>query len=200
MEMYLTVGDDGKATIELVGEDGRVISRQVLNYGLDKIGKRVWLAPELLFEIDAAAETARLQVSTQDRYGRSEAISSVEVILLALGRNEINPPVIDQEPYIIRQPEPDTVVGGGLLVIHGLARPVNDSPVHIDLVNEQNVVISTKQLIVPPPTGPLSHTPFTVEIPYHVDGPTPIRLVIRQEGSRIAGTVALTSQLIRLDP
>jgi hypothetical protein len=200
MEMYLTVGGDGKATIELIGEDGRVIAHQTKNYGLDHIGKRVWLAPELPFEIEAAAETARLQVSTQDLYGRMEALSSVDIVLLAVGRSEINPQVTDQEPYLIRQPEADTVVSGGLLVITGLARPVNDSPVLIDLVTEENLVIASGQVTVPPPTGLLSHTPFTVEIAYQVNGPTPVRLVIRQEGSRIAGNVALASDLIQLYP
>jgi len=87
-----------------------------------------------------------------------------------------------------------------MLVINGLARPGNKSPVFIDLVTEDNVVMSTKQVNVDPPTGPLSHTPFTVEIPYHVEGPTPVRLVVRQAGSRIPGIVALTSQVITLLP
>ncbi len=200
MEMYLTVGGDGKATIELIGEDGRLISSKIENYGLDKVGRRYWLAPELTFEIEAAAETARLQVSTQDQYGRKEALSSVEVVLLAVGRNEINPPAIDQGPYLIRQPEPDTTISGGMLVINGLARPVNDTPLIIELVNEQNEVIATQQITVPAPSAPLSHNPFTVEVPYKVDGPTPVRLIIRQEDNRITGTAALTSELITLAP
>lgn len=196
----MTIGEDGKIAIELVGEDGRVISRQIKNYGVDHGGRRTWLAPEVPFEIDAAAETARLQVTTQDQFQRVQGIASVDVVLLAVGRSEINPQAILQEPYIIRQPKPKAEVSGGTLVINGLARPVNDSPVFIDLVTEENVVMSTKQVNVPAPSGPLSHTPFTVEIPYKVDGPTPIRLVIRQAGSRIPGIVALTSELITLNP
>jgi len=199
-QLIVTTGEDGKVTVELVSEDGRVIARQIQNYGRDKASKRIWLNPEVPFEIDAAAETARLQVSTLDKYGRVESLSSVDVVLLAVGRNEINPPAILQEPYLIRQPEADTAVSGGLLVINGLARPVNGSPLIIELVTEENQVLSTKQIVVPPPSGPLSHTPFTVEIPYKVDGQTPVRLVIRQEGSRIPGTVALTSELITLAP
>ncbi len=198
--MYAFVGEDGKLTLDLVGEDGRVISRQVVNYGLSKAGKHVWLAPAIPFAIEAAAETARLQASTVDKYGRTEALSSVDVVLLAVGRNEINPQPPNQEPYIIRQPEADTAVSGGDLVINGLARPVNDSALIIELVTEDNVVLSTRQIVVPPPAAPLSHTPFTVEIPYKVDGPTPVRLIIRQEGSRIPGTVALSSELITLMP
>lgn len=199
METTFTTGGDSNLTIELIGEDGRVISRKVLEIGGNP-RRRFWLAPDLPFEIEGAAETARLQLVTFDEFGRIEALSSVDLVLLQIGRNEINPPAITQEPYLIRQPARDDVVSGGLLVVHGLARPLNDSPLLIELVNEQRAVIIQKQVIVPPPTGELSHTPFTVEIPYQVSDLTPVRLTIRQEGSRIPGTVALVSRLITLAP
>lgn len=198
MEMYVTTGGDGTLQIELVGEDNRVISRQVLRTG--NPGRHIWLAPTIPFEIDAAAETARLQVSTQDEYGRLEAVSSVELLLLSVGRNEINPPAITQEPYLIWSPEPEGIVSGGLLIIEALARPVNDSPLIIELITEGGGILSVKQINVPPPTGMLSHTPFTVEIPYKIAEETPVRLILRQEGSRIAGNVALASQEIILLP
>lgn len=199
IEMNVLTGAEGKVTIELVGEDGRVISRQVQDFG-DKAGRRYWAAPELPFEIDAAAETARLQVLIQDEYGRAAALTSVDLVLLQVGRNEINPSLIDEDPYLIRRPEADEVVSGGLLALEGLARPLNDSALYIELIDERGVVLSLKQLNVPAPVGELSHTPFIVEIPYKVSEVTPVRLVIRQEGSRIPGTVALSSQLISLAP
>lgn len=199
LEFYATSGDDQRVTIELIGEDGRVISRQLINRDKD-LPKRFWLARELPFEIDAAAETARLQISTSDSFGRQIALTSIDLILLSIGRNEINAPVIDQEPYLIRRPRPDQVVSGGILVIEALARPVNVSPLFIELSDETGRVISLKQVAVAPPSGPLSHTPFRVEIPYKVAAQTPVRLTIRQEGDRIPGTVALTSQLIVLEP
>ncbi len=199
IEMYGVTGAQGKLTIELVGEDGRVISRQMLRQGSDE-GKRFWMVPVLPFEIDAVAETARLQLSNQDAFGRTIALSSVDLILLSVGRNEINPPAVDQESYLIRRPEEDEVVSGGVLVLEALARPVNGSPLLVELVDENGIVMTVKQVVVAPPGGQLSHTPFTVEIPYKVSGPTPVRLVIRQEGSRIPGTVALVSQLIVLAP
>lgn len=199
MELVVMTGAEGRVTIALVGEDGRVISRQVQDYG-GKAGRRYWVSPSLPFEIDGAAEMARLEVSIQDEFDRVEALTSTDLVLMQVGRNEINPAVITQEPYIIRQPEPDAAIDGGLLVLDGLARPVNDSPLIIELVNESGAAIVTKQIVVPPPEGPLSHTPFHVEISYKVNQATPVRLVIRQEGSRIPGTVALSSELITLNP
>jgi hypothetical protein len=199
MELYGVTGAGGQLNIELVGEDGRVISRQLIRQG-DNEGKRFWLAPALPFEIDAAAETARLQVSSQDAFGRPIALSSVDVLLLSVGRNEINPAAINQESYLIRRPKADEIVSGGTLVLNALARPVNDSPLIIEMMDERGITLTTKQLVVDPPSGELSHTPFTVEIAYRVSEPTPVRLIIRQEGSRIPGSVALISRLIVLAP
>jgi hypothetical protein len=199
VEIYAVTGEGGKITIELVGEDGRVISRQVINRG-SEAGRRVWLAQQLPFEIQAAAETARLQVITYDAFGREVFLSSADLILLSVGRNEPNPSALIQAPYLIRRPAADEVVSGGLLVIEALARPVNDSPLLIELVRETGRPLVVKQFVVPAPTGELSHTPFIIEIPYRVSQTTPIRLVFRQEGSRIPGTVALWSRLIILEP
>jgi hypothetical protein len=198
MEMNFVTGAEGIVTVELIGEDGRVISRQVLTY--QRANRSLWAAPEIPFEIDGAAETARLQVLTRDEQGRMIDLASVDVILLSAGRNEINPPAITQASYLVRSPEWGDTVRGGMLVIDALARPVNDSPLLIELVDENGTVVTVKQVVVPPPAGPLSHTPFTVQIPYKVGAEVPVRLVIRQEGSRIPGTVALYSQPLVLAP
>jgi hypothetical protein len=197
-DMYFVTGADGIVTVELIGEDGRVISRQVLDY--QRANRSLWAAPEIPFEIEGAAETARLQVLTRDEQGRTIDLASVDVILLSAGRNEINPPAITQAPYLVRSPEWGDTVRGGVLIIDALARPVNDSPLLIELVDENGTVVTVKQVIVPAPTGPLSHTPFTVQIPYKVGAEVPVRLVIRQEGSRIPGTVSLYSQPLILAP
>jgi hypothetical protein len=192
MEMYAVTGAGGNVLVDLIGEDGRVISRQLINRG-DDAGRRFWYAPEVPFEIEAAAETARLQVSAVDEIGRVAALASVDLILLSVGRNEINPVEIDQEPYIIRSPDDEDVIQGGTLVLEALVRPVNESPLIIEIVNEIGTVLAVKRFTVPQPTGALSHTPFTLELPYSVRTETPVLLVLRQEGSRIPGSVAVTS-------
>jgi hypothetical protein len=197
-EMQIISGADSTVTMDLIGEDGRVISRRVMDYGGPNM--RFWTAPELPFEIGTAAETARLQISTRDEFGRVDRLFSVDLLLLQVGRNEINPPAITEEPYLIRRPRRDAEVTGGTLVVEALVRPVNASPLIIELIDEENTVVSIKQVIVDPPTGALSHTPIRVEIPYRVSSPQGMRLVLRQEGSRIPGTVALSSQRIILTP
>ena len=198
-EIYAYPGDDGMVRLELIGEDGRLIARQVLDFTSYK-HQSIAFYPTIPFEINSAAETARLQVISGDRFGRTISLMSVDVLLLKAGRNEIFGPAITQEPYILRAPEDGQTISGGKLTIDGLIRPVNASPVILEAIGEDNAVIFTKQFNVAAPSGPLSHTPFQLDVAYKVSAPTPVRLILRQEGSRIAGTVALSSIKVILEP
>jgi hypothetical protein len=198
-EIYARPGPDGLVRVELIGEDGRLIVRQVLDY-TQYIGRSIAFYPQIPFEINSAAETARLQVLTSDKAGRAVAIMSVDLVLLKVGRNEIFTPLVTQEPFIIRYPRTDQTFSGGELVIEGLIRPVTAAPILLEAIAEDGAVVFTKQFLIDPPSGELSHTPFQLIIPYKVDAPTPVRLIFRQEGSRIPGSIALSSLTITLEP
>ena len=194
------VGEDGIVYIDLTGEDGRLLSRQALDYRA-YIGQDIYIAPEVPFEISSAAETARLTMYTQDNFGRRVRLQGVDLILMQVGDAEINPAAVVQEPFIIRQPVKDMELSGGILIVDLLAKPVSTSPLFIDLVAENGAVVGSRQVEIPPPTGDFSHSPITVDIPYTVSGRTPVRLILRQESDgRIPGTVALSSLLIILYP
>lgn len=200
MEAMVEPGEDGLVKIELFGEDNRVISSQLLDYS-DYKYNRFWTAPWIDFNITAAAEIARLVISVDDQFNRKIALSSVELILLYVGRNDTTPSVVVLEPYLIRYPHHDQVIEGGAVWVSGLANPVNEQPLILELIDERREIIGSIQIQVPPPSGVLSHSPFGVEIPYSVNGTTPVRLTIRQESAGlISGTVALSSMLIILEP
>ena len=140
-------------------------------------------------------------MTVEDQFKRKIAVSSVDLILLALGDNETTPSVVDLEPYIIRYPYPDQTIWGGKLWVSGVARRVNDSPLIIELINEEGNVVGASRIEVPPPTAEMSHMPFGEEIPYFVEGSTSVRLTIRQDSNqRIPGVVALSSITIVLEP
>ena len=193
-------GEDGLITFSLTGEDGRLIRQQVENYK-NYLGRRLWISPTMEFDISAAAELARLSVSTRDMAGRLIKLYSVDVVLMMVGDDDINPPVVTQEPFIIRYPEPAQVVNGGTLVLYSLVRPVNTSPLLVEIIDYSGKVVGSKEFIVPQPTGDLSHSPVVLEIPYSVDMPTDARVTLSQKSdNRISGIVALSSLVIKLEP
>jgi hypothetical protein len=197
IEMYTLIGDDGMAHVALIGEDGRVIAQQDIT---NTPRRYIYEAIQLDFEIPTVSEFARLQVRSVDEFGRPLAISSVDLVLLTVGRAEIFPAAVTEEPFLVRAPARGATVTGGTLVVDGVAHPVNDSPVILELIDEAGQVLLSQQFNVAPPSGGMSHTPFHLELAYKVSASTPVRLVVRQEGSRIPGTLALNSQLLVLEP
>lgn len=196
----ISPGEDGYIYIDLIGEDQRIINQMKLDYRRSA-GRRFLISPMIDFQISAAVETARLVMSVNDLFDRKIAVSSVDLLLLSVGEPEVYTPETLLEPYLVRYPAQNQVISGGMLTVVGLARPVNDRPLVLDLVDEQNKVVGSVQIQVPFPTGDLSHTPFEVGIPYTVEAETPVRLTLHQESAgRIAGTVALASLPVILSP
>jgi hypothetical protein len=200
VEAVVKTGDDGKAWLYLIGEDGRIITEQKLDFGR-QANQRFAVSPEVSFEISAAAETGRLMLTSLDSYGRTIGLSSVDLILLKTGGDEINPPAVYLEPYLVRNPRNEAVISGGAVQVSGLIRPVNGTQVIFELIDTAGRVVGSAQMTVSPPEGDFSHTPFQIAVPYSVSAATPVRLVLRQESDgRIPGTIALWSMLVTLEP
>lgn len=196
----ITPGDDGYVYMELIGEDNRIISQDKLDFRRYP-SRSLLISPTLGFKISAVVESARLVLYTIDSYGRIKSLSSVDLLLMSVGDPEIYPFTELQEPYLVRYPYKNQVFQGSSLPVIGLARPVNDKPLILELIDEQRRTVGAIQTQVPPPTGDLSHMPFEVSIPFMVEGTTSVRLTLRQESnSRIPGTVALMSLEIVLEP
>jgi hypothetical protein len=201
MEAMVLPGADGLVSVRLVGEDGRFIINQLLDYSYHTESS-LWIAPYLDFESSAAAELARLEVGTQDKFGRRISLSSVDLILMSVGKNQVNDSAVVYEPYLIRYPANEQIVSGGEVWVAGLADPVSTNPLVLELIDEEGNVLGSAQIPIEEPTGDLSHTPFGVGIPYVLEDPmTPVRLILRQESDgRIPGTVALSSIELTLIP
>jgi hypothetical protein len=200
VEGVIKTGDDGKAWLRLFGEDGRLITEQMLDFGR-QANMRFAVSPQVEFEISAVAETGRLMLISFDSFGRTVGISSIDLILMKAGVDEINPAIVYWEPYLVRSPRNEAVISGGAILVSGVIRPVNDTPVIFELIDTSGQVIASSQMVVDPPSGDLSHTPFQMGIPYRVNASTPVRLVLRQESdNRISGTIALWSMAITLEP
>jgi hypothetical protein len=200
VEAQVKPGDDGMVRLEIIGEDSRIITLLWLNNKAN-IGRRFWIAPSVEFSITAVAETSRLVMSVYDMFGRTIALSSVDLILLFIGEEDPNPPGSLLEPYVIWYPKRNEVVQGGTAWVGGLVQPVNDNPLIVELIDEDGNIVGRKQLQASQPEGENTHSRFDVGVPYSVNGRTPVRLTIYQESDqRIPGTVALNSQIIILEP
>lgn len=126
--------------IQLADKNGRLLAAQVLvlQPGED-------LQTEIGFEISRPSLAARLIVSTEDEYGRTQALNSVDLTLLTDGSAEIKPAV--QEPHIvIEQPESGASVPAGNLEISGLAYSQPDRDFIVKLITRAGNVLAFKEV------------------------------------------------------
>lgn len=198
IEGLIHTGAEGVFRLELIGEDGRMITRRVMRYG-NEADTAMVLSQEVEFEIATVAETARLQIAMDDEFGRPISLASVDVILLTLGEPQLTHPLDDRLAFDFWLPQPEQRVEGGTLLVEGMARPVNDSPIFLDLYSSTGKLLGSYQFLLPlRPDN--SHSHFEAQIPYQVDEETNARLIIRQQGSRIPGDVILESVVVTLVP
>jgi hypothetical protein len=193
-------GEDGYIYVKLIGEDGRVITQLDQRY-YTRQGERFLFDPRIEFTIPGAAEFARLEIRTRDKWGRDISISSVDLLLLSVGNDEIYDPISLLEPYIIWYPRERATITGGSLLVSGLVQPVNHSPIIFELVDGGGKIVGSTKIDAPPIESGQTHAQFAAAIPYKLDAGAEVRLIIRQESvSRIPGTVALTSMDLILAP
>ncbi|HZW04494.1 MAG TPA: hypothetical protein VFF68_11245, partial [Anaerolineaceae bacterium] len=200
MEAVIEPGADGLVHLEITGEDGRTIHREDMDFRA-MADRRLSIAPEISFDIIAAAETARLSIWIQDEFDRTAYLTAVDLVLMKIGDDDIFPPASQQEPYVIRSPKDEDLVTGGTVQVVGLAQLVNQQPLLVELLDEEGELLSQAEVPVSLPYGDLSHIPFTLSLPYDIEEPVNARLVFRQESAgRIPGTVFLSSLALTLEP
>jgi len=194
----LTCGDGKVVRIELFGEDGRLITRDVRKY--DRVpwdAARIGIS--LDFEIAAAAELTRLVVSAEDSFGRLIEVNSMNLILLSHGPTELNPPSGLQQRIIIQDPLEQTLIQGGKLIVSGRARPETDQPLRLMLVGQDGRILGQRLAGVSVLT-PGDYGAFLAEVAYSVSEVTPALLTIFEEGGLISETSFLTSLNLVLAP
>ncbi len=200
LEALISPGDDNLVHIDLIGEDGRVMVSEVLDFR-NYDAKNFYITPEIPFTINSAAELARIVVYTIDMFGQMISLASVDVLLLQLGGSDITAPLIEYEPYLVSTPREGSLISGGAVAVDGAARVFNDQPVIVELIDEQGTIVGSAEVLVPQPSDTLNHVPFQMNVPYTVTHRTRVRLSIRQESAtRIPGTVWMSSSILFLDP
>jgi len=194
LRMNIVSGGSEKVQIDLYGEDGRLLTRNVKR--VPTSGKGVPQQIKVPFEIRAAAEVGRMTVSTTDKLGRLQSLSSVRLLLLSSGINELNPPGNPSEPVGVFAPVGEEPVSGGVLNIRGDVWPFNLNPVILELIGEDGRSMGLRILNL----DQLNPQLFETTLPYKVSEPTLARLTIRQDDDRIDGLFYLYSQEVLLEP
>ena len=200
MEALINSGDDGLVYVDLIGEDGRLMVSEVLDFR-NYDAKNFYISPEIPFQINSAAELARLVVYTRDMFGQMISLVSVDVLLMQMGGSDLTPPEVELEPYRVDTPREGTLITGGTVSINGSARPVNNNPLIIELIDEKGAVVGSGEVQVSQPSDGITHVPFQLEVPYTVTHRVRVRLAIHQESStRIPGVIWMTSTILFLEP
>jgi len=194
---YLVPGADNRAQVALLGEDGRVIYRQIFVFG--DSGVQTHLRMDIDFEISAVAETASLVVQTQDAQGRILALASEDLILLSMGAADINPASDLLETLTIKHPTTRELIQGGVATISGWARVEPDQLLLVELIANDGRVLGSR-LAGTASSGDGAHGLFAVEVPYQVSGPTWARILVTERGIRRPGPLTVTSVEVLLSP
>jgi hypothetical protein len=199
MYAYLKPGPTYRVRIELLGEDGRLLARLVQNYPEDT-GPVIGVLEEIDFEIAGVSEKARLVVSTDDTFGRTVSLASVDLILLSLGEADLNPYGDLLETIVIHQPAVNSLIQGGKITVTGQAR-LERGDVLIEMTDAKGKLVGYQRTPVNAAEGQMAgYGAFSVEMPYVVDSPTWVRLSVSQSGTRPDGLTHLTSIEVLVSP
>jgi hypothetical protein len=192
-------GYQGKVTLQLWGEDARLMGEQLVRLGTET--KWITFESKIPFEITSAGESAVLTLTTYDNNSRRVAVNSVPIILLQIGDAVIESNTITKQAFVVTAPKSDSVVSGGTLHITGYAHPYSSAPLIVELIKANGAIVASKQVALKALKADEMYTTFSVDLPYSVSEKTPVRLTLVQGNDQAPRVdLALCSQLITLNP
>jgi hypothetical protein len=199
LSAYLKTWADGHVIVELLGEDRRLLFREVKAMRGLPDGAWVPLRVDMDYEVAAAAEAGRLQISVEDKQKRITALNSMPLILLSIGEPDLLPAQDPLAPIIIQKPGKRALIQGGKVLVSGLIRGTPEQPVLVRLLNPKGGEVGSRiaSLQFPPEGG---YGTFQVEVPYTVSQPTDALLVVTQGEAGINDVIHLTSMDVMLAP
>jgi len=198
VSLHLIARTVGIVRIELFGEDGRLLVRQLRDYKyVPWSASRIFESLE--FEINGVAELSRLVISVEDQFGRLTDVNSVNLILLSTGMAEFTPTSALWQRIIIQEPQPKALIQGGKLIVSGRTRPNSDKPLRVTLVTEDGRLIG-QRLAGASITIPGDYGTFISEVPYTVSDLTFALLTVYEDGELISDIAHLSTVEVILAP
>lgn len=193
-------GPDRLVSLQLIGEDGRLIHDQLLKLSTAESG---WsnLIEEINFQIPSAGESAMLVLTTHDEFGRPVTQAVTQVFLMQIGKSDINSYDFIKQPYIVQSLKDEAVIKGGVVHVSGFAHSYNTNPLIIELLTESGGVMETQIVKLPRGSEKLNYVPFSADVPYDIGIDTPVRMTIRQRSLLLPNIDnALASWTLTLKP
>ncbi len=176
LQMELVSGESESVQVDLLGEDGRVLYRD-----LEKVTrnlKGIYRRFEPKFEIRAVSEAGYIRVSSKDDFGRIQALNTMPVLLYSIGSAQINPPGnMIYERVMIEGMKEKANFYAGEVGLKGRIWPFNDQPMIVELVHPNGSVVSTRILTL----NGIETQSFETTLPYKVTEATLVRLTFRQD-------------------
>ena len=183
--------------IELVGEDGRLLFRQVERF---RAGAKGWRGydMEIPFEIRAESELGRLQIFLRDEENHPLFQQAIPLVLLRHGHADIIPKETWAAPIVILEPRTGEQIQGGQLTVRGYAIPTTGL-VEVLLLGDDGRVWYTRATSVSDP-DPQGYGQFEVTIPYQVEGTHLVYIIVQEYGKRVPGLMYLNHTWVYLAP
>lgn len=196
-ELSVLLGVENTIEVELLNSSGVLLGKKLIRYSDVDATRRILIKPLMPFEIDAGEETGRLVVKTLDASNRLIALASCDLTLLSSGENEKQAADVPYESFLITEPGPGDLVQGGVLTVAGYARPVSQSAIVIELIDESGKEVANRILFLDSQNSDIP-TVFSTTLPYQIDRETPVRLIIRQTKGAIPGPAVAFSFLLTI--
>ena len=155
-----------------------------------------YITQKITFEISDDAALARLQIITEDKYGRIQAQAAEHLLLLSRGDAQLNIPDAPEARCVISSPGGNAEAHGGTLPFRGEFVPFNETPLLIELLDEDGTSLAQGKVIL----SEEARQPFSGTVSYEVESPVHALLTVRQEDDRIPGVMRLCSRPVTLYP
>jgi hypothetical protein len=199
MQIATKPGEDGLVRIELIGKDNRLIFRRLIDYRTYK-DMILLINQTIPFEI-RNDESARLQVVLEDAKGRTIFLNSIDINLLGVrGRESAGDAPVNPH-FRIDQPDLTSEIKGKSLTVLCGIKPVNNTPVNIELVAKDGHTMASRLVQITMPNDQTAFASIKAELPFSVPVPTVVTLRIRQDSNNlIKGTVLLWSSKLTISP
>ncbi len=192
LQAVVAAGESDKIQVELLGEDGRVLYRNLKK--LDRNPKGVFQRFEISFEIRAVSELGYIRISSLDDFGRMQALNTMPVLLNSVGAAQVNPPGnFIYERIAMDGFKDKSEFYGGQVALSGRIWPFNDKmPFVVEMIAADGKVLSSRILNM---NGDQTQ-PFETTLPYKVSEQTSARLIFRQDNPSFSVEDAALGRLI----